>query len=101
MRAYTSAAQKPAAQIVTNTLVADLLGNMNAPIAGNTNWLLNQMQVAALDPTLPIAASISAVGAGPSHQCGVHRQPDRGFGADGRRRSRALGSPRASSRRAA
>ena len=39
---YTTAAQKPAAQIVTNTLVADLLGNMNAPIAGNTNWLLNQ-----------------------------------------------------------
>ena len=61
---YTTAAQKPAAQIITNTLVADLLGNMNAPIAGNTNWLLNSMQVAALDPTLPITASISAVGAG-------------------------------------
>jgi hypothetical protein len=61
---YATAAQKPAAQIVTNTLVAQLLGSMNAPIAGNTNWLLNGLPVMALDPTLPIVASIGAVGAG-------------------------------------
>ena len=49
--AYTAFSQKPAAQIVTNILVLDLLGSFNAPVnpGTNTNWLLNSMPMAALD----------------------------------------------------
>ena len=61
---YTGVAQKPAAQIVTDALVLVLNGNFNAPIAGNTNWLLNQIQIASLTPTTPMGISMSAVGAG-------------------------------------
>ena len=60
---YATAAAKPVAQIVTDNLVLAARGNFNAPIAGNTNWLLNQMQVASLTPSIPMALSLSAVGA--------------------------------------
>jgi hypothetical protein len=62
--AYTGLAQKPAAQIVTDNLVLDLLGSFNAPIAGNTNFLNNALVSASLTTTIPMAVSISAVGAG-------------------------------------
>jgi filamentous hemagglutinin family protein len=62
--AYASAAEQPAAQIVTNNLDVTARGSVNAPIAGNTNWLNNAMVVKALDVTAPINASITANGAG-------------------------------------
>jgi filamentous hemagglutinin family protein len=60
--AYLTAAEKPAAQFVTDNVVALLLGNLNGPIAGNTNWLKNQMQFAPLTPNMPQSWSLSAVG---------------------------------------
>ncbi|MEP7328321.1 MAG: hypothetical protein ABI777_03855, partial [Betaproteobacteria bacterium] len=38
---YANAGEKPAAQIVTNSLDLYMYGSFNAPIAGNTNWLTN------------------------------------------------------------
>jgi hypothetical protein len=61
---YTLASQKPAWQIMTNDLNLTAFGSINAPITGNTNWLLNQMQVKALNTGSPIFASLSAVGGG-------------------------------------
>ena len=61
---YTSALEKPAAQIVSNFVFATLYGSMNGPIAGNTNWPLNAMQIKALDPSFPILFVFSAVGGG-------------------------------------
>jgi hypothetical protein len=61
---YTSASQKPAWQIMTNNLNLTAWGSINAPIAGNTNWLLNPMQVKAANAGAPIFASLSAVGGG-------------------------------------
>ena len=62
--AYLNVAEKPSAQIVTNSLELYLYGSFNAPIMGNTNWLTNQVQVAALDPLSQVNVTISAVGAG-------------------------------------
>jgi hypothetical protein len=63
--AYAKAADKPAVQILTNSLTALLFGSLNAPIAGNSDWLQNGMQIDAQDPTVPLAMSLSAMGAGP------------------------------------
>ena len=63
--AYAKAADKPAVQILTNNLTAVLFGSLNAPIAGNSDWLQNQLQINPLDPTIPVAMSLSAMGAGP------------------------------------
>ena len=64
--AFTAASQKPAAQIVTDDLVLVLNGNFNAPVnpGTNSNWLINQMQVASLTPTVTMGVSVSAIGAG-------------------------------------
>jgi len=59
---YVDASEKPANQLVTNTLLAVLGGSMNAPIAGNTNWLLNSMDIAPLFTLAPVVVSVSAVG---------------------------------------
>jgi hypothetical protein len=64
---YAKFGDKPAQQIVTNNLVALLLGNLNAPVAGNSDWLLNGLQIDALDVNAPVALSISAVAAGPQY----------------------------------
>jgi filamentous hemagglutinin family protein len=64
---YAKAADKPAVQILTNNLTAVLFGSLNAPIAGNSDWLQNGMQIDALDPTVPLAMSLSAMGAGPQY----------------------------------
>jgi hypothetical protein len=61
---YTSTGQKPDWQIMTNRLDIDATGSVNAPVAGNTNWLLNQLQVEAIDPNLPIDFTFTARGAG-------------------------------------
>ena len=60
---YTSASQKPDAQIVTDHLDIVAYGSVNAPIAGNTNWLNNAMVVAPQTPGGFIDATISAEGA--------------------------------------
>ena len=60
---YTTAGQKPAAQIVTDFLDLTAYGSVNAPIAGNTNWLKNDMVVAPLTPNGGINAIVSAEGA--------------------------------------
>ena len=65
--AYAKAADKPAVQILTNSLTALLFGSLNAPIAGNSDWLQNGMQIDAQDPTVPLAMSLSAMGAGPQY----------------------------------
>ena len=61
---YTSASQKPAWQIMTDTLNLTAWGSINAPITGNTNWLLNQMQVKTATAGSPVFASLSVVGGG-------------------------------------
>ena len=61
---YTNASQKPAWQLMTNTLNLTAWGSINAPITGNTNWLLNQMQVKTAIPGVPVFATLSAVGGG-------------------------------------
>ena len=50
---YVDSTEKPAAQIVSNFVGATLYGSMNAPIAGNTNWMLNQMQIAPFSNVVP------------------------------------------------
>ena len=61
---YVNLGEKPAAQIVTNMLDVDITGSINAPIAGNTNWLDNGLTVAPLDPLDPVWVSVSATGGG-------------------------------------
>ncbi|MBK9117689.1 MAG: hypothetical protein IPM22_19280 [Betaproteobacteria bacterium] len=61
---YVDASEKPAAQLVSNSVNALLLGSMNAPIAGNTNWPLNSMDIAPLFTLAPVNVSVSAVGGG-------------------------------------
>jgi hypothetical protein len=60
---YADASEKPASQLVTNALVAVLGGSMNAPISGNTNWLLNSMDIAPLITLAPVVVSVTANGA--------------------------------------
>ena len=61
---YVDETEKPAAQIVSNLVTATLYGSMNGPIDGNTNWTLNQMQIAPFSNVVPILFSFSAVGGG-------------------------------------
>jgi filamentous hemagglutinin family protein len=62
--AYTKLDEKPTAQILTNYLGLDILGSINAPIAGNTNWLDNAMVIAPLFTAAPVDISMSAIGGG-------------------------------------
>ncbi len=62
--AYAGTGQKPAAQIVTNDLEVILTGSINAPVAGNTDWLRNSMDVAPLATLAPVFVSVSAEGGG-------------------------------------
>ena len=59
---YVSKAEKPVTQFVTDNLNLFLLGNFNGPIAGNTNWLLNQIQTTSLTPNNAVAIDLNAVG---------------------------------------
>ena len=61
---YANAGEKPAAQIVTNDLEVYLTGSINGPIAGNTNWPLNSMDVAPLYTLSPVYVSVTADGGG-------------------------------------
>ena len=61
---YANAGEKPAAQIVTNDLLVELTGSINGPIAGNTNWPLNSMDVAPLYTLSPVYVSVTADGGG-------------------------------------
>ncbi len=61
---YANAGEKPAAQIVTNDLRVELTGSINGPIAGNTNWPLNSMDVAPLYTLSPVYVSVTADGGG-------------------------------------
>lgn len=61
---YANLGQKPAAQIVTNDLEVTLTGSINGPVASNTNWLLNSMDVAPLATLAPVFVSVTAGGSG-------------------------------------
>jgi hypothetical protein len=61
---YLNAAEKPAAQIIGNFIQFVAYGSINGPIAGNTAWLDNAMQIKALYPAIPIFFDISAIGGG-------------------------------------
>ncbi len=71
---YANTGEKPLAQIVTHDLEVVLTGSINAPVAGNTNWLLNSLDflpMAAPTPAFvgaaavpPVLVSVSAVGGG-------------------------------------
>lgn len=62
--AYGSESDKPHAQFVTNDLSVLLSGSINAPIAGNSNWLLNSLDIAPLAPLAPVFVSVTAEGGG-------------------------------------
>jgi hypothetical protein len=62
--AYTKLSEKPVAQIVTNFLDLYVRGSINAPIAGNTNWLDNALVIEPLFTVAPVDISLSAVGGG-------------------------------------
>ena len=59
---YVDASEKPAAQIVTNDLEVMLTGSINGPIAGNTNWPLNSMDIAPRYTLSPVYVSVTANG---------------------------------------
>lgn len=61
---YASEADKPEVQLVTQNLDVMLHGSINAPIAGNTNWPLNSLNVAPLVTLVPVTVSVSANGGG-------------------------------------
>ena len=61
---YADASEKPAAQLVTNNFGVALLGSINGPIAGNTNWPLNSMDIAPLFTLGPVNVSVTATGGG-------------------------------------
>ena len=61
---YADASEKPAAQLVTNDLAVMLTGSINGPIAGNTNWPLNSMDIAPLFTLAPVFVSVTATGGG-------------------------------------
>lgn len=50
-------------QLTAGSIVANVRGNMNAPIAGNTNWLNNAITAAPFVSSNPLSLSISAIGA--------------------------------------
>jgi len=62
--AYASDADKPEAQFVTNILTVTLAGNINAPIADNTDWPQNSIDVAPLVTLAPVLVSVTANGGG-------------------------------------
>lgn len=62
--AYASLADKPANQFVTQAFTTILAGSINAPIAGNTNWPLNSMDIAPLVTLAPVLVSVTANGGG-------------------------------------
>ena len=62
--AYANPGEKPDAQIVTNQLYVNLTGSINGPVAGNTNWLLNSMDVAPWYTSGPVHVHVSANGGG-------------------------------------
>ncbi|MCC7215829.1 MAG: hypothetical protein IT517_03590 [Burkholderiales bacterium] len=61
---FANIGEKPTAQVVTNDLEVTLTGSINAPVAGNTNWLLNSMDVAPLTTLAPVLVSVSAESGG-------------------------------------
>ena len=62
--AYADAGEKPDAQIVASHLYVNLTGSINGPIAGNTNWLLNSLDVAPWYTLAPVHVHVSANGGG-------------------------------------
>jgi hypothetical protein len=62
--AFTTLAQKPAMQIVTNDLNVSVTGSINGPVAGTTNWLSNSIDVAPLNALAPVFVSVTANGGG-------------------------------------
>lgn len=58
---YANTGEKPAAQIATHDLNVVLTGSMNAPVAGNTNWLLNSMDIMPLAAMAPVMVAPGAV----------------------------------------
>ncbi|MCC7041138.1 MAG: hypothetical protein IT516_12590 [Burkholderiales bacterium] len=62
--AYATQADKPASQFVTQVFTTVLSGSINAPIAGNTNWPLNSMDIAPLVTLAPVLVSVTANGGG-------------------------------------
>ncbi len=62
--AYDSESAKPSAQFVTNDFSVALSGSINAPIVGNTNWLLNSLDIAPLVTLAPVFVSVTAEGGG-------------------------------------
>ena len=62
--AYSDPDEKPEAQIVTSHLYVNLTGSINAPVAGNTNWLLNSMDVVPWYTLGPVHVHVTANGGG-------------------------------------
>ena len=61
---YADQSEKPAWQLMTNNFNVALLGSINGPIAGNTNWPLNSMDIAPLFTLGPVNVSVTATGGG-------------------------------------
>jgi hypothetical protein len=62
--AYLNEAQKPVAQIVADWVSLVSYGSFNAPIAGNTNWPKNSIDIMPLSPGGAVGFDMSAVGGG-------------------------------------
>ena len=61
---YADASEKPAAQLMTNSFNVALFGSINGPIAGNTNWPLNSMDIMPMFTLAPVLVSVTATGGG-------------------------------------
>ena len=61
---YADQSEKPAWQLMTNNFNVALLGSINGPIAGNTNWPLNSMDIAPMFTLGPVNVSVTATGGG-------------------------------------
>lgn len=65
---YTSVAQKPNAQLVTDTLYLTAWGSINSPLSAASNplndWLKNSMWIKPYTPGAQVYASLSAIGGG-------------------------------------
>jgi len=62
--AYLTAAEKPASQFVSDNVVLVSYGSFNAPIAGETNWPKNSIDITPLTPGGTIGFDMSAIGGG-------------------------------------
>ena len=62
--AYTDVLQKPGVQIFGDFIDVIAYGSVNSPIAGNTNWLLNDLGMAPVTAGFPVQLDISAIGGG-------------------------------------